>query len=191
MMIEVKSKENLKLLYSQKEIKYAVVRLAGQIDRDYHDRSILMIAVLKGAFIFLADLIREIKTPLTLDFIQVASYGQNTTPGEIRLIKDVEVPVYKRHVILIDDIIDTGRTTRFLLQRLRRRRPASLRVCTLLDKPSKREVKVPVHYTGFTVPNIFVVGYGIDFGERYRELPGIYGVVNDIKKDRIMVEREE
>ncbi len=174
-----KSKPNLKLLYDQKEIRCAVERLAGQIDKDYRGKTVVMVAVLKGAFVFLSDLVRSMKTELTVDFIQVASYGSKTTPADTRLLKDIELPIYKRDVILVDDIVDTGYTMRLLLQRLRQRRPASIRVCALLDKPSKREVDVPIHYLGLTVPDIFVVGYGIDMAEQYRGLPDIYGIIDE------------
>jgi hypoxanthine phosphoribosyltransferase len=169
-------KPNLRLLYDSKEIRDGVKRLAGEIDRDYYGKTIVMVGVLKGAFVFLSDLVRSMKTELTVDFIQVASYGSGTTPAELRLIKDINLPVYKQDVILVDDIIDTGYTIRFLYERLHRRKPASLSICTLLDKPSKREVEVPIHYLGFTVPDIFVVGYGIDLDEKYRKLPDIYGI---------------
>ncbi len=172
-------KPNLRLLYDQKEIRCTVERLAGQIDKDYRGKTVVMVAVLKGAFVFLSDLVRSMKTELTVDFIQVASYGSKTTPADTRLLKDIELPIYKKEVILVDDIVDTGYTIRFLLQRLRQRRPTSIRVCTLLDKPSKREVDVPIHYSGLTVPDIFVVGYGIDIDEQYRGLPDIYGIEVD------------
>jgi hypoxanthine phosphoribosyltransferase len=175
MITESKAKR-LKLLYSQREIKRAINRMALQIETDYSDESIVIIAVLKGSFIFTADLIRKIKRPLIVDFIQIESYGQNRKPGKIRFIKDLGVHIYRRHVVLVDDIVDTGHTTHFLLQHLRHRKPASLNLCALLDKPSKREVEVPIRYLGFTVPDIFVVGYGIDYAEDYRQLPEIYGI---------------
>ncbi|MEE8184970.1 MAG: hypoxanthine phosphoribosyltransferase [Thermodesulfobacteriota bacterium] len=177
MMTESEVKR-LKPLYSQREIKRVIDRIARQIETDYRNKSIVIIAVLKGSFVFTADIIRKINIPLIVDFIQVESYGQDRIPDKIRFIKDVGVHIYRRHVILVDDIVDTGHTTHFLLQHLLRRKPASLNLCALLDKPSRREVEVTIRYLGFTIPDIFVVGYGIDYAEDYRQLPGIYGIID-------------
>ncbi len=169
----------LKRLFTERAIKGATKRIAAQIDKDYAGHGIVMIVVLKGSFVFAADMMRAIKLPVTVDFIHAASYGDKTTPDKVRLTKDVEVPIHNRHVLLVDDIVDTGRTTRLLLRHLRRRKPASLRLCSLLDKPSRRIVPVEIDYLGFTVPDLFIVGYGIDFAEEYRQLPEIYGILDE------------
>jgi hypoxanthine phosphoribosyltransferase len=169
-------REALDLLHSPRAIKRAVARLAGEIDRDHEGETLTLVAVLKGSFIFLADLVRALRTPAVIEFIRVSSYRHQTAPGPLRLLQDIETPLKGRPVVLVDDIVDSGRTSLFLLQRLHRRRPRSLRLCALLDKPSCRETDLEVDYRGFTVPDTFVVGYGLDFNERYRQLPGLYSL---------------
>ena len=169
-------KEELALIHSPRSIKKAVVRLASEIDRDHGGGTLTLVAVLKGSFVFLADLARALRTPVTIEFIRVASYRHGKVPGAIHLLQDIEIPLRGRNVVLVDDIVDSGRTAHFLMRRLRRRWPLSCRLCALLDKPSRREVDVSVDYLGFTVPDTFVVGYGLDFNERYRQLPGLYSL---------------
>jgi hypoxanthine phosphoribosyltransferase len=163
-------------LFGPRSIRSAVRRLAREIDGDCGGQPLTVVGVLKGSFVFLADLVRLLETPVTVDFVRLSSYGGGTRPGRLRLSQDVGVPVRGRHVLVVDDIVDTGRTTRYLLQRMKRRRPLTCRVCTLLDKPSRREVPVAVDYCGFVVPDVFVVGYGLDLDERYRQLPAIFSI---------------
>jgi hypoxanthine phosphoribosyltransferase len=150
--------------------------MAREIDSDSEGGPLTLIGVLKGSFIFLADLIRAMQTPVTVDFVALHSYGRSISPGDLRLVKDFDIPVRDRKVLLVDDIIDTGLTTRYLLGRIKRRRPRWCRVCTLLDKPSRRVAEVPIDYRGLIIPDRFVVGYGLDFDERYRQLPGIFSL---------------
>ena len=167
----------LTLYLSRQDIAAAVERLAEQLDRDYNRRPPVLVGILKGGFIFLADLVRQMKTPLNgIEFLQVASYGPGTvSSGQPRVIKGIPAEVISgRNVIVVEDIVDTGLTTAFVLRYLWRRRPASLEVCALLDKPARRQCQVCVKYVGFTVPDRFLVGYGLDLAQRYRELPGIY-----------------
>lgn len=169
-------KESLELLHSPRAIKRAVARLADEIDRDHEGETLTLVAVLKGSFVFLADLARTLRTPSVIEFIRVSSYRHQRLPGPLRLLQDIEIPLKGQSVVLVDDIVDSGRTSLFLLQRLRRRRPRALRLCALLDKPSCRERDLKIDYRGFTVPDTFVVGYGLDFNERYRHLPGLYSL---------------
>lgn len=135
-----------------------------------------MIAVLKGAFVFLSDLIRHIDAPVEIDFIRLASYGSGTIPGELQVISDITTPVAGRDVLIVEDIVDTGRSLDLLVRMLKDRGAKSVRICALLDKPYRRVVDIPLDYVGFNIPDVFVVGYGIDLGERHRELPDIYAV---------------
>lgn len=144
------------------------------MSRDYVDRMPIVVGVLKGAVVFLADLVRAIDVPLTLDLMAVSSYGSETTPsGVVRITSDLSISIERRHVILVEDIVDSGRTVAYLLRNLETRHPESIRVCTLLDKAERRDVDVSVHYRGFTIPNVFVVGYGMDHDGLYRNLPDI------------------
>ena len=160
-----------RVLITQEEIDSRVRELADQISADYADRNPILISLLKGGFIFLADLVRHITVPHEVDFITVHSYQNGFARSErIEILNDLKRSVNGRNVIIIDGIVDTGHTLSFLEQMLEDRRVASLRVCALLDKPSCREITVPVDYVGFKVPDVFVVGYGLDFKERYRNL---------------------
>lgn len=151
------------------------VRELGQkISRDYEAKEPLLVAILTGAVLFVSDLLRQISIPCHLDFMATSSYGDRTdSTGVVRILKDLNQPIEGRHVIIVDDIIDTGLTMDYLLETLKTRYPASLRVCALLDKASRRRRYVPIDYRGFEIPDKFVVGYGLDFGERYRNLPFI------------------
>jgi hypoxanthine phosphoribosyltransferase len=167
----------LKILISRDEIAKAVDRLASQIKRDYQGKKPLLISVLKGSFMFTADLIRQLDLPLELDFIGLSSYGAaRESSGKVRLVQGLKTPIKGIDVLVIEDIVDTGITTSFLLDYLRKKKPASLKLCALTDKPSRHRVPVSIDYLGFTVPDKFIVGYGIDFDERFRNLPHIYAL---------------
>jgi hypoxanthine phosphoribosyltransferase len=174
------SQPKLSILFTRDEIEATVKRLAAEIGQDYHDKHPILIGVLKGSFVFLADLIRLLDFPLEVEFIRLSSYGSSKeTSGEIKLGQRLQSKIKDRHVLVIDDIIDTGLTTRFLLDYLNKKKPASLKLCALTDKPSRRKVPVNIDYRGLTVPNKFIVGYGIDWDERFRNLPDIYVVENE------------
>jgi hypoxanthine phosphoribosyltransferase len=171
--------EELKLLFSKKEIAEQVARLARQISTDYGGKKVVLVGVLKGAFVFLADLVRQLTIPAEIEFMRIASYGsKKESSGEILVKKDVEVTLEGKDVLIVEDIVDTGLSLKFLVDHLRAyHNPASLRVCALVDKKARREVEVQVDYTGFEMADGFIVGYGIDFNEQYRALPEIF-VVN-------------
>jgi len=162
-------------LYTKEEIVVRVRTMAEEISRDYHDKKPLLVGILKGAFVFLADLIRHMNIPVQIDFIRMASYGDALeSTGEIAFTKDLEMPVEGRHLLLVEDIVDTGRTLKCLLEDLRKRGSSSVRTCVLLDKRQRREVDVPMDYVGFVMEEGFLVGYGLDWAETYRHLPDIY-----------------
>lgn len=157
------------------QIQKRVKELAGHITKDYHDKETLVIGILKGAFIFLADLVRELAVPVEIDFVRLASYGSNTsTSGRIRITKDIDVAVHGRHILVVEDIVDSGLTIAYLLGHLKRRRPESIKVCAFIDKRERRKVQVQVDYAGYVVDQGFLVGYGLDLDEKYRNLPAIY-----------------
>ncbi len=167
----------LKILISRDEIAKAVNRLACEIKRDYQGKQPLLIGVLKGSFVFMADLIRQLDLPLELDFIRLSSYGAaRGSSGKVRIVQGVKTRIKGRDVLVIEDIVDTGITTSFLFDYLRKRKPASLKLCALTDKPSRRRVPVSIDYLGLSLPNKFVVGYGLDFDQRFRNLPDIYAL---------------
>lgn len=164
-------------LISQKKLSKRVKELAKEISRDYKGKKLVLVGVLKGAFVFMADLLREIKVPVELDFIQVSSYGASkTSSGVIKIKKDIDLPIVGKHVLLVEDIVDYGYTLNYLLKFIKNKKAKSVRVCALLDKPSRREVEVPIAYKGFEVPNKFIVGYGLDYDEKKRNLPFIASV---------------
>jgi hypoxanthine phosphoribosyltransferase len=173
------SEPKLTLLFTGDEIAATVRRLAAEIRRDYHDKHPILIGILKGSFMFLADLIRLLDFPLEVEFIRLSSYGGGKSPGKIKLLQGVQSNVKDRHVLVIEDIIDTGLTTAFVLDYLKQKKPASLKLCTLTDKPARRKVPDNIDYLGLTVPNKFIVGYGIDWNERFRHLPGIYAMEDE------------
>lgn len=160
-----------RVLISEDRIARRIKELAMTLERDYAGRDLMIVSLLSGTVMFLADLIRHLDLPLRLDFIGVSSYGQGTLPGELVFTKELRLEVRGRDVLVVDDILDTGRTLRRVLERIRRLRPRRLRVCVLLEKKARRKEKVQAHYVGFQIPDAFVVGYGMDFGERYRNLP--------------------
>jgi hypoxanthine phosphoribosyltransferase len=164
-------------LVSEAEIAVAIKRLAQELDRDYGDRSPLVVGVLKGSFIFLADLIRQIQTPLkNIELIRLASYHEGTvSSGSVKVLVGLpEGSITGEHVILVEDIVDTGLSTSTAFDLLQAQNPASLALCTLFDKPSGRKIPVTIDYTGIVLPDRFIVGYGLDFAEKYRQLPAIY-----------------
>ncbi len=168
-------------LLDEGTIARRVAELGAEITRDYADRDLVMVCVLKGAFVFLADLARAVDLPCSVDFMAISSYGSGTqTSGVVRILKDLEAPIEGRDVLVVEDIIDSGLTISYLLKNLRSRRPASLEVCALLTKPERREVEVPCRYVGFEIPNRFVLGYGLDLDQRFRNLRSI-GVVDESK----------
>ena len=161
-----------RILLTEAQIQATLRRLGDQINADYRGREPLLIGVLKGAFVVMADLARYITLPVEFDFMAVASYGAATqTSGVVRILKDLDINIEGRHVLVVEDIIDSGLTLSYLMRNLEAREPASLEVCALLTKPARREIDVPVRYVGFEIPNRFVIGYGLDFDERYRNLP--------------------
>ena len=165
---------NFEVLLSAEQIKTRVAELGAQIAADYRGKEVILIGILKGACLFLSDLMRAIDAPVSIEFMAVSSYGkEKRSSGEVRIVKDLDVAVEGKHLIVVEDIIDTGLTLSYLLENLRSRGAASVRLATLLDKPEPRKVGVKVHYIGFTVPNKFLVGYGLDAAERYRNLPFI------------------
>ena len=163
-----------KVLLTTEEIKAKIKELGATISRDYQGKNLLVVGILKGAVIFMSDLVREIKVPLALDFMAVSSYGVSTeSSGVVRIMKDLERGIEDTHILIVEDIIDTGLTLKYLVENLAARGPLSVKVCTLLDKPSRRKVDVQPDYNGFSIPDEFVVGYGLDFSERFRHLPYI------------------
>jgi len=160
------------VLVSEDRIQQRLGELAEQIDADYAGSDILLVGVLKGACVLMADLARRITVPVEFDFMAVSSYGSSTqTSGVVRILKDLDIDLADRHVLLVEDIVDSGLTLQYLLKNLRARGPASLEVMALLSKPEQIRVGIPIRYQGFAVPNQFVVGYGLDYNERYRNLP--------------------
>lgn len=167
------------ILITKEEIEKEVARLAQEISRDYQGKHPLLLGILKGSFIFMADLIRLLDIPAEVDFVSLSSYGSaRVTSGEIKVVQGLRCPVKGRDVLVIEDIVDTGLTVGYFLDYLKKRKPSSLKLCALFDKPSRRRVSVPIDYRGFTIPNRFVVGYGLDYNERFRHLSDLY-VVED------------
>jgi hypoxanthine phosphoribosyltransferase len=165
-------KHNLKALISTDRLKKRIKELAREISKDYEGKNPIIVAILKGSFVFLADLIREIRIPHEIDFISVASYGsRKKASGVVRLLKDLNTNIEGKDVIIVEDIIDSGLTLNYIRNNLLTRNPKSLEVATLLNKKKKRKVKIPLKYIGFSIPDNFVVGYGLDYDERYRNLP--------------------
>ena len=162
------------LLISRRRIARTVRRLAAEISRSCGSADPLLVGILKGSFIFMADLVRQIDAAVEVDFIRLASYGSRTaSSGEIVLLDEMHSIVQNRHVVVVEDIVDTGLTTNFMLNYLREKKPASLKLCALIDKPSRRKTDVRIDFLGFTIPDEFIVGYGIDWDEKYRNLPDI------------------
>lgn len=170
----MKSEGSPKVLISGAEIGVVIKRLAAAINRDYRDKNPILVGILKGSFVFLADLVRQLDFPLEVDFVRLASYGGGTeTSGEVKMAHALQTSVKDRHVLVVEDIVDTGITVKFLMDYLKKQKPASLKLCALTDKPSRRRVKVKIDYKGIEVPDKFLVGYGLDCDEKYRNLPDI------------------
>jgi hypoxanthine phosphoribosyltransferase len=162
------------VLIDAETLEARVRELGSEISADYAGKDLLLVGVLKGAVFFIADLMRELALPCEIDFMAITSYGAGTdSSGVVRILKDLDLNIAGRDVLVVEDIIDSGLTLSYLMRTLRARRPASLEICTLLTKPDRREIEVPVRYVGFEIPNKFVIGYGLDFAERYRNLPYI------------------
>ena len=160
------------VLIDEDALSSRVAELGAEVSADYEGRDLLLIGVLKGAVFFMADLMRHIQVPCEVDFMAISSYGDSTdSSGIVRILKDLDINIEGRDVLVVEDIIDSGLTLSYLMRNLESREPASLEVCALMTKPDRREIDVPVRYIGFEIPNRFVVGYGLDFGERYRNLP--------------------
>ena len=163
-----------KVLLSEEQLSQKIAELGEEISKDYQGKEIVAICVLKGATLFMADLARAVKVPMALDFMAVSSYGNGTsTSGTVRILKDLDNSIEGKHVLVVEDIIDSGVTLKYLLKNLKSRKPASIKLCTLLNKPERRRVEVDIDYCGFTVPDYFLVGYGLDYAEKYRNLPFI------------------
>ena len=183
-VLVARPKEKINTLIGHEELQKRIKELANEISRDYEGRDLLLIGVLKGSFMFLADLIRELDYTVAVDFMGTYSYGASTqSSGEVRITKDLEQSVSGRHVLLVEDIVDTGLTLRYLVDTLRARQPASLKVCALLDKPARRRARIGLDYYGFIIPNAFVVGYGLDYQEKYRGLPYV-GVLEEEEQQK-------
>lgn len=169
--------EHVEMMLSEEEVDRKIQELGDQISKDYAGKSVHLVCVLKGGSFFMCELAKRITVPVSLDFMSVSSYGGDTkSSGVVKIVKDLDEPLNGKDVIVIEDIVDSGRTLSYLLEMLNDRKPASLRLCTLLDKPERRVVDVKVDYTGFEIPDEFVVGYGLDYDQKYRNLPYI-GVV--------------
>ena len=160
------------ILIDEERLQARIRELGREITADYAGRELLLVGVLKGAVFFMADLMRAITVPCEIDFMAISSYGASTdSSGVVRILKDLDINIEGRHVLVVEDIVDSGLTLSYLMRNLESREPASLEICALLTKPSRREIDVPVRYIGFEIPNRFVIGYGLDFAERYRNLP--------------------
>jgi len=167
------------VLVDQEALAERIAELGDEISEDYEGRDLLLVGVLKGAVFFMADLMRHLRVHCEVDFMAISSYGAATdSSGVVRILKDLDINIRDRHVLVVEDIIDSGLTLSYLVRNLSAREPASLEICALLTKPSRREIEVPVRYVGFEIPNRFVIGYGLDFAERYRNLPYV-GVLNE------------
>ncbi|MCS7191736.1 MAG: hypoxanthine phosphoribosyltransferase [Armatimonadetes bacterium] len=162
------------VLLTEEQIQRRIAELGAQISADYAGKELHLIGVLRGAIMFMADLMRHITIPCSCDFIAIASYGMDTkSSGVVRILKDLDDSIQGRYVLIVEDIVDTGLTLNYILNLIRSRNPASAKVCAFLDKPDRRIVPVEIHYLGFTIPNMFVVGYGLDYAQKYRNLPYI------------------
>lgn len=167
-------KDIKKILIEEKEIQAKVAELGAIITEDYRGKDLLIICVLKGAVIFTSDLIRKIDLPLDIDFMAISSYGANTkSSGVVRILKDLDTSIEGKHVLIVEDIIDSGLTLAYMIENLKSRGPVSVEICTILDKKERRTIDLDIKYTGFVVPDEFVVGYGLDYAEKYRNLPYI------------------
>ena len=173
--------ETIRVLLTEEEVERRIQEIGAKISEDYAGKEIHLICVLKGGSYFMCELSKRITVPVTLDFMSVSSYGSdNKSSGVVKIVKDLDDSIKDKNVLVVEDIVDSGRTLNYLLEMLRKREPASVKLCTLLDKPSRRVVDVEVNYTGFEIPDEFVVGYGLDYDQKYRNLPYI-GIVHPDK----------
>ncbi len=170
--------ETLREVFDEAAVAKRVAELGREISAHYAGRDVVMVGVLKGALLFMADLLRALDFCPVLDFVRVASYGEAKAPGEVRFLMDLETPIAGRDVLVVEDIVDTGRSLEYLLRMLSKRNPASLKVCSLLDKPYRRQVDMTVDFVGFSAPPVFLVGYGMDIGERLRRLRGVCELIS-------------
>lgn len=173
--------DNYKILLSQETIEKRVKELGEEITRDYQDKKPVVICMLKGAVYFFADLTKNIKLPLMLDFARLSSYRNGTTSGQMELIYDITAKIEGRDVILVEDIVDSGKTLAYFIELLKKRHPASVKICAFLDKKERREVDINVDYVGFDIPCGFVIGYGLDYAEKYREFPFLAEIIDPSK----------
>jgi hypoxanthine phosphoribosyltransferase len=165
----------IEILITKEQVEKQVTRLAQEISRDYQGKYPLLLGVLKGSFVFMADIVRLLEIPMQIDFVRLSSYGSSRVSStKIKAVQGLRTPVKGRDVLIIEDIVDTGLTVGYVLDYLRKKGASSLKLCTLLDKPSRRMIPFPIHYLGLTIPNRFVVGYGLDYNERFRNLPDLY-----------------
>jgi len=177
-------REDLKsILYSEEAIAQRVVELAEQIEKDYAGKELVLVGVLKGANVFMCDLMRKIDLPMSIDFIAASSYGTSTeSSGVVKILKDLDHSIEGKDVIIIEDIIDTGLTLSYLMKNFKNRKAKSIEICTLLDKPERRRAPIDVKYIGYKIPDEFIVGYGIDYAEKYRNLPFIATIKEEVYK---------
>ncbi|MCR4586460.1 MAG: hypoxanthine phosphoribosyltransferase [Lachnospiraceae bacterium] len=172
--------DNIREIISERRINKRIKEIGAQISEEYAGKELHMISVLKGGAFFTCELAKRISIPVTLDFMSVSSYGdEKSSSGVVKIVKDLDESIEGRHVMVIEDIVDSGRTLSYLMKMLRERKPESLALCTLLDKPSRRTHEVHVDYTGFEVPDVFIVGYGLDYAQKYRNLPFIGEIVEE------------
>ena len=179
------------ILIDEETLAARVAELGDEVSADYQGRDLLLIGVLKGAVFFMADLMRHLTVPCEVDFMAISSYGDSTdSSGIVRILKDLDINIEGRHVLVVEDIIDSGLTLSYLMRNLESREPATLEVCALLTKPARREIDVPVRYVGFEIPNKFVIGYGLDFAERYRNLPYVAVLSEELIPQGLSVDSE-
>jgi hypoxanthine phosphoribosyltransferase len=172
-----------KVLITEEEIRAKLRELGQEITKDYSGKDLLIVGILKGSFVFMGDLIRNIDVPIQVDFMEISSYGYAAeSSGAVRILKDLDNNIEGRNVLIVEDIVDTGLTLSYLIDNLRSRKPSSLKICTFLNKPSRRKVSLEVNYNGYNIPDEFVVGYGLDYAEKYRNLPYIAIVKPEIYK---------
>lgn len=168
-------KDRFKKLITRKEINRKINELADEINKMYKGKDLLIIGILKGCFIFLADLIRKLELKMEIDFVELSSYGGGTqSSGKVKMVRGLNTNIKGKSILVVEDIIDTGNTVAYLIDFLKKKNPKSIKICVLTDKPSRREIEVPIDFLGFTVPNKFIIGYGSDYNQKYRNLPEIY-----------------
>ena len=183
-MTTTELEQGVRTLIDEQTLRNRVAELGSEVSADYAGRDLLLVGVLKGAVFFMADLMRRISVPCEIDFMAISSYGASTdSSGIVRILKDLDINIEGRHVLVVEDIIDSGLTLSYLVRNLESREPTSLAICALLTKPARREIDVDVRYVGFEIPNEFVIGYGLDFAERYRNLPYVGTLRSDLQPE--------